>query len=227
MRLLRALRGTALLGAEIGALGLLLRLDLPSVHWSSLSTWLETVAPEDAVVALVRAAALATVAYLLATTAMYVIASLTRVPALIRGTSAVTLPGLRRIVDGAFAATMVIAPTSLTFGASPAGAQPAAVAAHAYSPSPAGVSSPIYEPTPAGGATTDAPATTHVVRRGDSLWKIATEHLAATRGVSTDAVAQLEVADVWRAVVDLNVSSLSSGDPNLIYPGETIQLPTL
>lgn len=227
MRLLRALRGTALLGAEVGALGLLLRLDLPSVHWSSLSSWLETVAPEDAVVALVRAAALATVAYLLATTALYVVASLTRVPALIRGASAVTLPGLRRVVDGALAATIVIAPTSLAFGASPAAAQPAAVAAHAYSPSPAGDTGPIYEPTPAGGETQSAPAATHIVRRGDSLWKIATEHLAATRGVSVDVVSQLEVAEVWRAVVDLNASSLSSDDPNLIYPGETIQLPVL
>ena len=225
MRLLRALRGTALLGAEVGAIALLLRLDLPSVDWSHLSTWLETVAPEDAVVALVRAAAIATAAYLLSTTALYVIASVTRVPALIRGASVITLPGLRRVVDGALAATIVIAPTSVAFGASPATAQPAPVSAQAYSPSPAGDTGPTYEPTPAGGQTPDAPAATHVVRRGDSLWTIATEHLATTRGVSADAVPQLEVAEVWRAIVNLNVSSLSSGDPNLIYPGEIVQLP--
>lgn len=225
VRLLRALRGTALLGAEVGALALLLRLDLPSVDWSNVSTWLDTAAPEDAVVALVRATAIATAAYLLATTALYVVASLTRVPALIRGASLVTLPGLRRVVDGALAATIVIAPTSVAFGASPAAAQPAPVSAHAYAPSPAGDAGPIYEPTPAGSEAPAAPGVTHVVRPGDSLWTIATKHLAAARGVSADAVPQLEVAEVWRAIVNLNVSSLSSGDPNLIYPGETIQLP--
>jgi nucleoid-associated protein YgaU len=227
VRLLRALRGTAVLGVEVGALALLLRLDLPSVDWSHVSTWLETVDPEDAVVALVRAAAIATAAYLLATTALYVAASLTRVPALIRGASLVTLPGLRRVVDGALAATIVVAPTSLAFGASPVAAQSAPVIAHAYSPSPAGDTGPIYEPTPAGGEAPARPAATHVVRRGDSLWMIATEHLAAARGVPADAVPQLEVAEAWRAIVNLNVSSLSSGDPNLIYPGEIVQLPAL
>lgn len=226
VRLLRALRGTALLGAEVGAIALLLRLDVPSIQWSSLSTWLDTVAPEDAVVALVRAVAISTAGYLLATTALYVVASLTRVPALIRGASVVTLPGLRRVVDGAFTAAIVIAPTSLAFGASPAAAQPAPVSAHAYSPSPAGDAGPTYEPTPAGGETPVAP-TTHVVRQGDSLWMIATEHLAAARGVPANAVPQLEVAEAWRAIVNLNVSSLSSGDPNLIYPGEIVQLPAL
>ena len=218
-------RSTVVLAAEAGALIALLAVPAPAIEWADLAGWLDRVAPEDAVVALVRFVSIVTAAYLLASTGLYLLAQASRIPALVRGVARFTLPGIRRVVDGALAATIVIAPTSLAFGASPAAAQAAPVSAHAYAPSPAGDTGPIYEPTPAGGEAADAPAATHVVRRGDSLWTIATEHLAATRGVSADAVPQLEVAEVWREIVSLNVSSLSSGDPNLIYPGETIQLP--
>lgn len=221
--LMRAVRGAGLVSAELAALVLLLRLDLPSVDWSNLTGWLDTVAAEDAVVALVRSAALVTAGYLLTATALYLVASLTRVPALIRGASILTLPSLRRVVDGAVAATILVAPASVVFGASPAAAQPAPTSAHAYSPAPAGDGAPVYEPTPAGGPTPARPMTTHVVRPGDSLWKIAAEHVGAVRGIGSEG----EVAEVWRALVELNAPSLASGDPDLIYPGESIQLPPL
>jgi len=224
---MRMLRGAALLGAEIAALALLIRLDLPSVDWSNLSSWLETVPPEDAVVALVRVAALATVGYLLASTALYVVASLTRVPALIRGASAITLPSLRRIVDGAFAASIAVAPMTLALGVEPAAAQQAPAPVNAYSPMPAGDGAPSYEPTPAGGSTPLASARMRVVQPGDSLWTIATEHLASARNAPPAEITDGDIAPVWRAIIELNVPTLASGDPDLIYPGESIRLPSV
>lgn len=224
--LVRALRGLALVGTEVAALALLMRLDLPSVEWSALSAWLENVPPEDAVVALVRLAALVTVGYLLVSTALYVLASLTRMPALIRGASALTLPSLRRIVDGVVAAAIVVAPTSLAFGVSPAAAQPAPPPAHAYSPSPAGDVGRGYTPTPAGGTTAVTPGPTRVVQPGDSLWTIAADHLASSRGVAVDGLREADIAQHWRWLVELNASALASGDPDVIYPGESVQLPS-
>lgn len=227
VQIARALRGSALVAVELGALALLVRLDLPSIDWSAPSAWLENVPPEDAVVAVVRLAALVTVGYLLASTALYVLASLTRVPPLIRGASAITLPSLRRIVDGAVAAAIVVSPALLAFGVSPAAAQAAPISAHVYSPSPAGDPAPGYTPTPAGGPTTRQPESVYVVRPGESLWTIAADHVATTRGVSAGDISDDDVAELWRALIELNSSSISSGDPDLIYPGESIRLPTI
>ncbi|MGB8361521.1 MAG: hypothetical protein WCE80_08990 [Acidimicrobiia bacterium] len=59
---------------------------------------------------------------------------------------------------------------------------------------------------------------THViVERGDHLWKISARHLGD--GPVT------EVAPYWRQVVVLNTPRLRSGNPDLIYPGEEIELP--
>ncbi len=110
----QALLGLALVMGQIGCLLLLVRLDLPSVDWSRPANWLENVPPEDAVTALVRAAALMIASYLVASTALYVLASLTRLPGLIRGTRLLTLPGVRRVVDGALAAAIVAAPAHAT-----------------------------------------------------------------------------------------------------------------
>lgn len=224
---MHVLRGAVLLGAEVAALGLLIRPDLPSVDWSNVSSWLKTVPPEDAVIALVRVAALATVGYLLASTALYVVASLIRVPALIRGASAITLPSLRCIVDGAVAASFAVAPVSLAFGVTPVAAQQAPAPVSAYAPVPAGDGAPSYEPTPAGGPAPLTSARVRVVQPGDSLWTIATEHLASARNVPPDEIPDGEVAPVWRAIIDLNIPTLDSGDPDLIYPGESIGLPSV
>jgi nucleoid-associated protein YgaU len=61
-------------------------------------------------------------------------------------------------------------------------------------------------------------AETVVVERGDHLWKISARHLEEVDPGS-------RIAPYWRAVVDLNRPRLRSGDPDLIYPGELIELP--
>jgi nucleoid-associated protein YgaU len=58
----------------------------------------------------------------------------------------------------------------------------------------------------------------HRVQRGESLWAIARARLGAQ---ATNAQVAALVARVWEA----NERTLRSGDPDLIYPGERLELP--
>ncbi len=78
-------------------------------------------------------------------------------------------------------------------------------------------------------ATADSVATTllptaRVVAAGDNLWTIAADHLGRAMDHHPD---ETETARYWRLVIETNRPTLRSGDPNLIYPGEVIQLPAL
>lgn len=59
-----------------------------------------------------------------------------------------------------------------------------------------------------------------VVAKGDHLWKISSRHLAS-HSPST------AVAPYWLQVIETNMPTLRSGDPDLIYPGEVVRLPGL
>jgi hypothetical protein len=88
-------------------------------------------------------------------------------------------------------------------------------------------------PAPAPGAppATSAPAAAappaHIVATGESLWHIAGAHLAATTGRDRAAVPLAEVAAYWVRVCDANQGTIRSGNLDLIYPGEVVQLPPL
>jgi nucleoid-associated protein YgaU len=61
-----------------------------------------------------------------------------------------------------------------------------------------------------------------IVERGDHLWKISANHLRSELGrEARDA----EIWPYWLVVIETNRSELRSGDPDLIYPGEVIDLP--
>lgn len=67
--------------------------------------------------------------------------------------------------------------------------------------------------------TTD---TTYTIRPGDHLWAIAERHVAEALGrTPTDA----EIATYWAHLIDLNLPRLRSGNPDLIFPGESIECP--
>jgi nucleoid-associated protein YgaU len=79
---------------------------------------------------------------------------------------------------------------------------------------PAPSSSPTSTPSPHNARV--------VVRPGDNLWLIArTELIRSTGAYPSDGA----VARYWRAVIDANRTTLRSGDPSLIFPGEIVALP--
>ncbi len=64
----------------------------------------------------------------------------------------------------------------------------------------------------------------HVVVKGDNFWIIAESQLAAVTGGSPT---NFQIASYWRQLVDANHSSIASGNPDLIYPGEQLVLPAV
>ena len=60
------------------------------------------------------------------------------------------------------------------------------------------------------------------MRAGDNLWLIAR---AALERTSTARVDDADVARYWRTVIGANRSTLRSGDPSLVFPGEIVTLP--
>ena len=57
-----------------------------------------------------------------------------------------------------------------------------------------------------------------IVEKGDHLWKISARRLGQGAGAT-------EIAPYWRDVVEMNTPRLRSGDPDLIFPGEVVELP--
>ncbi len=82
----------------------------------------------------------------------------------------------------------------------------------------------VPEPEPDPGAALD-PTVSHIhkVLRGEHLWSIASQHLEVVSGRIN--LAEREIAPYWIRVMDANRSTIRSGDPDLIYPGEQIVLP--
>jgi len=106
------------------------------------------------------------------------------------------------------------------FVRAPASTGPSAtVAAPVPVPPPAPAPAPVPSPTPA-----RADTRTHVVVPGDNLWRIAAAELARVTGDAHPA--DRAIVTYWRALMDANRSSLRSGDPSLIFPGEIVVLPT-
>jgi len=86
--------------------------------------------------------------------------------------------------------------------------------------SPARSTTPAPRPTPIA-----APARTrvHVVVPGDNLWQIARAEVS--RATATARPTDADIAPYWHRVVQENRTTLRSGDPSLIFPGEVVQLP--
>jgi hypothetical protein len=224
------------------------------VPFTRLDDWLAVTPPADALVAGLRWVALLGAWWLLAGTLLYVAAAVTRVPAAVRAVRWAALPPVRRVVDAAFAATVVggavLAPA--TAGARVAGPPPTTFVrdgrggdlaslppATTAAPNPPAVPPTVRTAPTAPTAAAVPPAAPSpppppggmvvqvVVAPGDDLWALAAGRLAATRGIAPADVADAEIAPYWMAVCERNRAALASGDPNLIFPGEVVTLPAV
>lgn len=232
----------AILAGELSALAVLHRLGSygPAIRWGDVGRWLAETPPEDALVAVIRLATLALAWWLTATTVLYVLAGATRVTTLVRGVRWATLPAVRRIIDGLLASTIVagttLAPVRVAVaqpnqrdpivvstgegsggvvGFSEYRPQPAGgIARRRYHPKAAGNTAPEERKTPFPTETPRAP--TYLVVQGDSLWRIAERRVEPS--VDREAIRLY-----WIRLIEAN-GHLSSGNPNLIYVTEVINL---
>jgi nucleoid-associated protein YgaU len=248
----RALVGTAIV---VGLPLLVIRLlaDMAGRPWAvvdfgDLGDWLTTTSIEDAITALARLAALALSYWLVASTLLYLTSVASGNRNLIRLTAPLTLPVVRRMADRLVAGSIVLGVAATPLIAStPARpsvpAAPSSAIAAGYVPEPIEhslvgaepsiayhgrpVTPPLDDPTPtAPVAPEPAPAQSGTrettAARGDHLWSMAEVRLGEHLG---RRASDHEIAPYWRAVVEANRARLRSGDPDLIYPGETIALP--
>jgi hypothetical protein len=163
-------------------------------------------------------------------------------PRLARRLAPALPPGIRRMLE------IAIVTACVAFPALPAGAvdaprvfvatvedqpvvrAPAAVAPADSAPVPRATPRPPRRPDRASPTRSGAPIVAPVlvaparvvVRPGDNLWLIAR---AALERRSTARVDDSAVARYWRDVIRANQSTLRSGDPSLVFPGEMIALP--
>jgi nucleoid-associated protein YgaU len=186
-------------------------------------------------------AALGCAIWLTGSTLIYVIARASRVPLLIRSVEWMTLPAIRRVTERALGLVLVAATMTATpvLAAPPppfitvvdrdgsllppglAGPLPVGIDRSASSAGSAGpplLTNSQDPPTDLVGASMEA---VHV-RSGDNLWVICRRHLTGGLG---RLPANEEIAPYWRQVIARNQSSLISGNADLIYPGEVIELP--
>lgn len=70
-------------------------------------------------------------------------------------------------------------------------------------------------------ATGPARWVTHVVEPGDSLWRIAGATLATRRGINPSSA---EIAQFWPSIYEANRAVIGA-DPNLILPGQHLEIP--
>ena len=206
-----------------------------AVPLDDIHAWLRTMPPEHVLLATARHVALALAYWLVASTAVYVVAATGRWTRVVGIVGRLTLPVVRRTVDRVVGTAVLVA---LPVNAAAAQAMTASVtvtsapatAASGDAPprlDPAGPRWPPVAPPPSPAAPTNAlhgaePQVEHVVVAGEHLWSIAQAHLETVQGRPPELA---ELDPYWRRVIEHNRGRIRSGDPDLIYPDEVIELP--
>jgi hypothetical protein len=198
---------------------------------AGLRQWVETRDPVIAGFALVRLLALALGYYLLSVTVAGTAFRLARTARLVAATDLLTVPAVRRVLDGCIGLAIVVAvsaPSGTAWAVDQAPPAPAPVM-HWLGPARPEASTPTVPAAalaiPAAAPAAPAEPATWTIRKGDHLWGVAHATLAAARG---RAVTDAEVAVYWRRVVEINRTRLK--DPqnaDLIFAGQKILLPPM
>lgn len=221
-------------GSAIAALHLLGAVD--GLGLSPTDAMAGTTRTEECIASLIRLGALAIAYWVTVGSALYLVSRL-RAGSL-TAPNWVALPVVRRLIDKALAVTVALSTLSAPLPATASGAAPAEE--QTYVPRAAGFE-PAPEITvdnqvviPPGAELPWSPAApteinsreplrpfpageTYSVVEGDNLWSIADRILP-----SAEPSALIEY---WIELIALNRDTLISGDPDLIYPGETLLLP--
>lgn len=154
---------------------------------------------------LTRIVAIGIAGWLTITTAGYVAAKTLKLSRITTSLARAAIPSVRRFLDRALATTVIVG----TVSASPAVAAPP----------------PIPVPVVVTVGVEESPASEHASRLeitaakdyrvspGDSFWTIAA------------ARAPADITSFWLEMIELNLQTIRSGDPNLIFPGEILRLP--
>lgn len=234
------------LAIEVGAAAWLLpTARARPIPLADLGGWLTWTRPEQVAVTIVTWIGLGLSLWLLATTTLALVAAASGVSAAgHRVIARASLPAIRRLCAAATAPTLLASAVPMA-GALDAPLPPPVE----QTAGPEGDTSPTPEPSatptePSTGTTPSAgddtsqdtpPPVTEppgragdglvTVVAGDNLWVMTARWLAAQRGVACEDLTDREIAEVWRIVVRENGPRLRSGDPNLIFPGESVLLP--
>lgn len=206
-RLAGLIASLAILLIAVGTPAVLLAID--AVPGRSDVTWDRLMAPDDGTLALVIISAVAWVAW-----AVMLVSLIAELVARVRGVRTVRLPGLAL---PQLAAGRLVAVAALLFISTPIASESVNVPAAAALPvQPVAALATAAQPPSATSAMTHTatpeprPTIQYTVKRGDSLWRIAQEHLGdGTR---------------FREIVALNEQALN-GEPDFIAPGLVLRLP--
>ncbi len=251
---LKTLSQTFFVIALIPASGLLL-LRIRKEPWIPPPGEILSSPPAEALYGCVWLAALAAVAWLVAGTVLAIFCYLFRIPAAIRAIEWMTFGPMQRLARRIAAALLAIGSVSVGSPAGAALLPPIphvvesnrhAEGGAAHGPLPiladreggvqigmnlatpqrgiVGISLPVPIRSGLSRRAAIEEHVEYVVQPGDSMWSVSSRHVRR----SADApVTASRIIAVWRQVVDLNRERIRSGDPDLIYPGETLILPGL
>jgi hypothetical protein len=239
-------RSTTALLAWVGTLGLGLAAfhglggtTLPAPPWQpdAFVGWLGATEPTLAIMSLLRVFVLAVSWYLVGVTAVGVLARLAGAVRLVRLADALTVPALRRLLQSALGLGLA---TAMVAAATPARAQPLPLqllertAAESAEATGTGVPDPLPSVSPAvplplvAGRAADVVierAGQHTVVAGESFWRIAADRVAHETG---HRPSDAEVAVYWRRLIEQNRSRLADpGNPDLLFPGQRLDLPSV
>lgn len=246
-------RIAGLLGFEAVALSTVMRLQtVPwlTIRWDAFPSWLRTTPAEESIAAMLLMLTTILTMWIAGSTVLYLLASTARLPRAIEMIGRGTLPGLRRSLHRLGLVALGASTMAGSPGPALAGVPPPPVVIEIddagrlfpRGPSqirigPVGVARIGWVPTapdPAAGPPNSVSQTGQLrirelahpyeVAPGDNLWKIAARHLEAVTGRS--GLSSGEIASHWRRVIAANQDRLRSGNPDLIFPGEQLILPS-